>query len=115
MILYFYPKDGTPGCTREACAFRDAWKKLQERGAVVLGVSRDSVEKHKKFADEHGLPFPLLSDEDGSICAAYGVGTTFGMPSRVTFVLDRDGKVVKTFPDVDPSHHVDEVLSALPR
>lgn len=113
VVLYFYPKDGTPGCTKEACAFRDAWKKLQDRGAVVLGVSRDSVEKHKQFADEHRLPFPLLSDEDGAICSAYGVRTTLGVPKRVTFLLDREGRIANTFPDVDPAVHVDEVVAAI--
>jgi len=113
VVLYFYPKDGTPGCTKEACAFRDAWKRIQDRGAVVLGVSRDSVEKHKKFVDEHKLPFTLLVDEDGTVCTAYGVKSSFGLPARVTFVLDRDGHVARTFPDVDPGIHVDQVLAAL--
>lgn len=113
VVLYFYPKDGTPGCTKEACAFRDAWKRLQERGAVVLGVSRDSVDEHKRFKSEHQLPFPLLSDVSGTICNAYGVKTTLGMASRVTFVIDRDGRIARTFPDVDPAIHVDEVLAAL--
>jgi peroxiredoxin Q/BCP len=113
VVLYFYPKDGTPGCTKEACAFRDSWKKLQETGAVVLGVSRDSVEKHASFAKEHNLPFPLLADESGDICKAYGVGSTFGLASRVTFLVGRDGKVARTWPDVDPAVHADQVISAI--
>ncbi len=113
VVLFFYPKDGTPGCTKEACAFRDAWKRIQDRGAAVVGVSRDSVEKHKAFAAEHQLPFSLLSDADGAICAAYGVRSTFSIASRTTFVIDRDGKIARTFADVDPALHVDEVLAAL--
>ena len=115
VVLFFYPKDGTPGCTKEACAFRDAWKRFEERGAVVVGVSRDSVEKHKAFASEHKLPFVLLSDEDGSVCAAFGVAQRLGMATRVTFLLDAEGKVARTFPDVDPAVHAEEVLGALPR
>ena len=80
MILYFYPKDDTPGCTKEACAFRDAWKKLQERGAVIVGVSRDSVAKHQAFAKEHALPFVLLSDEDGTVAGMYIQFVTAGAP-----------------------------------
>jgi peroxiredoxin Q/BCP len=113
IVLYFYPKDGTPGCTKEACAFRDAWKRFEGVGAVVLGVSRDSVEKHRAFAKEHALPFPLLADEDGAICAKYGVRSTFGLASRVTFVVDREGRIARTFPDVDPGVHADEVLAAI--
>lgn len=113
VVLYFYPKDGTPGCTKEACAFRDAWSKLQATGAVVLGVSRDSVEKHKAFADEHHLPFALLADEDGAICKAYGVSSTLGMPSRVTFLIDREGRIARTWPEVDPAVHAGEVVAAI--
>jgi peroxiredoxin Q/BCP len=113
VVLFFYPKDGTPGCTREACAFRDAWSRIQQRGAVVVGVSRDSADEHRAFAQAHALPFSLLSDPDGAICAAYGVKSSLGMASRVTFVLDRAGNLFRTFPDVDPAAHVDEVLAAL--
>ncbi len=112
VILYFYPKDGTPGCTKEACAFRDAWSKLQARGAIVYGVSSDSVERHAAFVTEHQLPFSLLSD-DGAMRKAYGVSSTFGYASRVTFVIDRQGRVARVFPDVDPAQHVTEVLAAL--
>ncbi|GAC1542429.1 MAG: hypothetical protein NVS3B10_31150 [Polyangiales bacterium] len=113
VVLYFYPHDATPGCTKEACAFRDAWTKLSADGAQVLGVSTDSVESHAAFAADHGLQFPLLADVDGRILAAYGVGTTLGMASRVTFVIDRKGVVAKVFPDVDPAIHADEVLTTL--
>jgi peroxiredoxin Q/BCP len=113
LVLYFYPKDGTPGCTKEACAFRDAWKKITDTGATVIGVSRDSVEKHASFAKEHQLPFPLLADEDGAICKAYGVGSTLGMASRVTYLIDRDGKIARTWPSVDPAIHADEVIAAI--
>ncbi len=113
VVLYFYPKDATPGCTKEACAFRDAWEKLASTGAQVLGVSTDDVASHAKFATEHHLQFPLLADPDGKILRSYGVGTTFGMASRVTFVIDRAGKIAKTFPDVDPAVHADQVLAVL--
>lgn len=113
VVLYFYPKDDTPGCTKEACAFRDQWSKFELSGTVVVGVSRDSVEKHREFASEHKLQFPLLSDDDGSICKSYGVGTTFGMASRVTFVIDRSGTVARTFADVSPATHAEEVLQAV--
>lgn len=113
VVLFFYPKDGTPGCTKEACAFRDKWSKYDASGAVVIGVSRDSVEKHRAFADEHKLQFPILSDEDGAICKSYGVGQTLGMASRVTFLIDRNGAIARTFDDVSPATHADEVLAAI--
>ncbi len=113
VVLYFYPRDGTPGCTHEACAFRDAWDRLESAGAVVVGVSRDSVASHAAFAREHSLQFPLIADTDGHILAAYGVSTTFGIADRVTFVLDPSGVVVRVFPDVDPAVHVEEVLHVI--
>jgi thioredoxin-dependent peroxiredoxin len=113
IVLFFYPKDGTPGCTKEACAFRDRWSKYEASGAVVVGVSRDSVEKHRSFAEEHKLQFPLLSDDDGTICKSYGVGSTLGMASRVTFLIDRNGVIARTFEDVSPATHADEVLAAI--
>jgi peroxiredoxin Q/BCP len=113
VVLFFYPKDGTPGCTKEACAFRDKWSKYDASGAVVIGVSRDSVEKHRAFAEEHKLQFPLLSDEDGTICKSYGVSQTLGMASRVTFLIDRSGSIARTFDDVSPATHADEVLAAI--
>ena len=113
VVLFFYPRDGTPGCTKEACAFRDKWSKLEASGAVVIGVSRDSVEKHRAFAEEHKLQFPLLSDDDGAMCRSYGVNTTLGMASRVTFIIDRSGTIARTFADVSPATHADEVLAAV--
>lgn len=113
VVLFFYPKDGTPGCTKEACAFRDNWSKLQASGAALVGVSRDSVEKHRAFADEHKLQFPLLADEDGALCKSYGVSSTFGMASRVTFIIDRNGIIAQTFADVSPATHATEVLAAI--
>ncbi len=112
IVLYFYPKDGTPGCTKEACAFRDSWTKLQAHGTIVLGVSLDSIERHKAFVTEHALPFALLSD-DGTMLKAYGVSSTLGYSSRVTFVIDRKGRVARVFPDVDPALHLSEVLAAI--
>lgn len=110
VVLFFYPRDGTPGCTREACAFRDAWARFSNVGAQVLGVSGDDVPSHERFAREHRLQFPLLADTDGSIANAYGVGRFLGMASRVTFVLAPDGTVARVFPNVDPAIHADEVL-----
>ncbi|RYE87040.1 MAG: peroxiredoxin, partial [Myxococcales bacterium] len=108
-VVYFYPKDGTPGCTKEACAFRDVWGKYQAAGVRVLGVSEDDQASHKKFADEHRLPFSLVAD-DGSWARAFGVSTTLGMPSRVTFLIDAGGKVARVYPDVDPGVHAERVL-----
>ncbi len=110
VVLFFYPRDGTPGCTREACAFRDAWARFSRSGAQVLGVSGDDVASHARFAREHALQFPLLADTEGAIGRAYGVGRFFGMASRVTFVLSPDGTVARVFPNVDPAIHADEVL-----
>ena len=114
-VLFFYPRDGTPGCTEEACAFRDAWDRLQAGGAVVIGVSTDEVGAHREFAEEHGLPFPLLADPAGEILARYGVPTRLGMAARVTFVVAPDGRIARVFEDVDPAVHVDEVLAVLER
>jgi peroxiredoxin Q/BCP len=113
VVLFFYPRDGTPGCTREACAFRDAWDRLQEAGALVVGVSTDSIESHAQFAREHELPFPLLADPDGSILRLYGVPSIFGMAARVTYLIDAEGRIARVSPEVDPAVHVDEVLAAL--
>ncbi len=114
-VVYFYPKDDTPGCTKEACAFRDAFAKYEAAGIVVFGVSKDSEASHDTFAKKHSLPFYLTADESGSVVKAYGVGSTLGMASRVTFVVGRDNKIVKVFPDVDPAIHADEVLAAAPK
>jgi peroxiredoxin Q/BCP len=111
-VVYFYPKDGTPGCTKEACAFRDAWDRYQRAGVVILGVSRDSAESHKEFAKHHELPFPLVADEDGAIARAYGVSSFLGMSSRVSFLVSKDGRIARVWPDVDPGTHADQVLAA---
>ena len=113
VVLFFYPRDGTPGCTAEACAFRDAWERLQETGATVVGVSTDDVAAHRQFAEEHGLPFPLLADPEGEILEKYGVPSRMGMAARVTFLIDGQGRIARVFPDVDPAVHVDEVLAAI--
>jgi peroxiredoxin Q/BCP len=111
-VVYFYPKDGTPGCTSEACAFRDAWNKYQTANVTIIGVSRDSEESHRKFVAEHHLPFPLAADESGAIEKAYGVSSTLGMTSRVTFLIAPDGTIAHVWPDVDPGVHATEVLDA---
>jgi peroxiredoxin Q/BCP len=113
VVLYFYPRDGTPGCTREACAFRDAWDRLAATGAQVIGVSSDDVASHARFAREHRLVFPLLADEGGAIARSYGVRRTFGLDARVTFVLGPDGRVVRVFANVDPAIHANEVIEVL--
>ena len=110
LLVYFYPKDATPGCTKEACAFRDAWQKYQQAGVRVLGVSNDSVESHREFAKEQRLVFPLIADEDGSWARAFGVSSTAGFYSRVSFLIGKSGRVEKVYEDVDPAQHADEVL-----
>ncbi|MBP7683239.1 MAG: peroxiredoxin [Deltaproteobacteria bacterium] len=113
LVLYFYPRDGTPGCTREACAFRDAWGRYGAAGVQVVGVSTDSVESHAAFAREHELPFPLLADVDGALAEAFGVGTRLGMASRVTFLIDAEGIIRGLIEDVDPGVHAADVLARL--
>jgi peroxiredoxin Q/BCP len=116
-VVYFYPKDGTPGCTKQACAFRDAFDKLEEAGIVVFGVSRDSAESHRQFRAEHNLPFPLVADESGDVAAAYGVPSKFViMTERVTFLVDADGYIAQVWPEVDPAvdaKRVQEAAAAL--
>ncbi|MCW5889929.1 MAG: peroxiredoxin [bacterium] len=103
-VVYFYPKDGTPGCTTQACAFRDAFDKLAQAGIVVFGVSRDSAERHRAFRAEHHLPFPLVADESGDVAAAYGVPSKFVvLTDRVTFLVDAEGNVARVWPEVDPA------------
>jgi peroxiredoxin Q/BCP len=109
-LVYFYPKDGTPGCTKEACAIRDVWNRFEERGIGVIGVSRDDAQSHERFAKEHRLPFPLVADPDGRWATAFGVPDRNGKAARVSFLLDRQGKVAKVYPDVDPGIHAHEVL-----
>ena len=116
VALYFYPKDDTPGCTTEACEFRDDIFKYRRMGCRVLGVSLDDAESHKEFAEKYGLPFPLLADTEGTTADAYGVkGRFLGMSiaKRQTFLIGPDGKVVKHYAEVDPDTHSDELLSDL--
>lgn len=120
VILYFYPKDNTPGCTKEACCFRDQWAAFQRRGAIVLGVSIDSAKSHAKFAEKFKLPFPLIADEDREIVEAYGVwgqksfmGRRYLGTYRVTFLIGPDGRIRKIWPKVKPDEHATEVLEAL--
>lgn len=97
VVLYFYPKDETTGCTKEACGFRDAYAELQTEGAVVIGVSGDSQASHQRFAEHHGLPFPLLVDEDKRIMRSFGAKGWLGVARRVSFLIDPEGIVVKTY------------------
>ena len=120
VVLYFYPKDDTPGCTKEACGFRDAWSKFKRKGAVVLGVSPDSVKKHDKFVEKFDLPFTLLADVDKKIVEAYGVwgkkkfmGREYMGVFRVTFLIDPEGRIKKIWPKVNPEEHAAEVLEAI--
>jgi peroxiredoxin Q/BCP len=114
MLVYFYPKDDTPGCTKEACAFRDVWSRYEEAGVRLVGVSADSNESHREFAEEHKLPFPLIADEDLAWASAFGVDTTLGMTNRDSFLIGADGKVAKVYRGVDPGVHADEVLGGDP-
>ncbi|MBX5483030.1 MAG: thioredoxin-dependent thiol peroxidase [Myxococcaceae bacterium] len=120
VVLYFYPKDMTPGCTQEACDFRDEHAALKKAGAVVLGVSPDSAKSHLKFAEKHGLPFPLLVDEDHAVAEKYGAwgekslyGRKFMGIIRSTFLIGPDGRIVEAWPKVKVTGHVDEVKAAL--
>lgn len=118
LVLYFYPKDDTPGCTKEACGFRDSMQEFGQRDAVVFGVSRDSVESHAAFASKFSVPFSLLSDEDGAVCEAYGTwrermlyGKKGMGVARVTFLIDPDGTIVKIYEGVKPDEHAAEVIA----
>ena len=113
VVLYFYPRDGTPVCTTEACAFRDAFQDFSDAGAVVIGVSSDSPERHRDFALQQRLPFKLLSDADGAIRRAFGVPKTFGIfPGRVTYVIDKQGIVRHIFnSQFSATQHVTEALT----
>ena len=116
VALYFYPKDGTPGCTTEACEFRDNIFAFRRLNCQVLGVSLDDEESHKAFAEEHGLPFPLLADTTGSAADAYGVKTRMlgmTMAKRQTFLIDPDGRVARHYADVDPDKHSAEIIADL--
>ena len=120
VVLYFYPKDDTPGCTTQACGVRDAWGEFEQAGAVVLGVSPDSVSSHAKFKERYGLPFRLLADSDHAVADEYGVwgekkfmGRTFMGVSRSTFVIAEDGTLKRVMHDVKPDTHADQVLETL--
>ena len=115
VVLYFYPKDETPGCTKEACAFRDSHDVFAEAGAEVIGVSSDSIDKHAAFAGHHGLPFTLLSDEGGKVRKSYGVPSTLGvLPGRVTYVIDRTGTVRHVFNSMtNIGRHVNDALDVV--
>ena len=120
IVLYFYPKDDTPGCTAEACSFRDANHEMQKRGVVVLGVSADDIASHRKFADKYGLSFPLLADTDTTVSQLYGVwkeknyaGKIYIGVNRETFLIDKDGIVRKVWPKVKAAEHAQEVLEAI--
>ena len=120
VVLYFYPKDDTPGCTKQACGIRDAWGEFERSGAVVLGVSPDDERSHVKFKEKYDLPFTLLADTEHEVAEEYGVwgeksyaGKTYMGVDRSTFVIDADGNVAKVFRKVKPDEHADQVLDAL--
>ncbi len=120
VVLYFYPKDDTPGCTKEACGFRDRMGDLQELGAVVLGVSADDVQSHKRFAEKYGLNFPLLADPGREVILAYGAwgkknlyGKEYEGVLRQTFLIDPEGRIAKVWRKVSPEDHAEEVAEAL--
>ena len=120
VVLYFYPKDDTPGCTKEACGFRDLNKDFEKAGAVIVGVSRDSETSHQQFREKYHLPFTLLSDPDAVACKAFGVwkqksmyGRTYWGIERTTFVIDQAGALAAIFPKVKVEGHVDDVLDAI--
>lgn len=122
LLLYFYPKDDTPGCTKEACALRDADPDFSKLDAAVLGVSADSVKSHKKFAEKYGLRFPLLADEDKKLVHAYGVwgkkkfmGREYEGILRTSFLIDPEGKIAKVYESVKPAQHAEEVLADIAR
>lgn len=121
VVLYFYPKDNTPGCTKEACGIRDTWSEFKRRGAVVLGVSADSVASHERFKAKYHLPFTLLADSEHKVAELYGAwqpkhfaGKSFLGMVRATVLIDAEGKVAKVWPKVDPAKHADWLLAELP-
>jgi thioredoxin-dependent peroxiredoxin len=120
VLLYFYPKDDTPGCTTEACNFRDDYSQYTNAGVIILGVSPDNPKSHAKFKEKYGLPFPLLADTDHKICELYGVwglkknyGREYYGVLRTTFLIDQDGKILHVFENVKPAQHSGEVLAEL--
>lgn len=117
LVLYFYPKDDTPGCTREACSFRDGHARLQATGAAVLGVSVDTSESHGRFAEKLQLTFPLLADTDGSMARRYGVlmdWKAYKLAKRTTFLISPAGEIKRVYAHVDPDRHADQILADLP-
>lgn len=115
VVLYFYPKDDTPGCTKEACGFRDQFTEFSKIGAVVLGVSRQDAKSHQAFRAKYHLPFDLLTDTDGKLAEAYGVQLMpiVGYHKRQSALISADGKLIRFYPDVDPSNHITQVLKDL--
>lgn len=115
IVLFFYPKDETPGCTKEACSFRDGYEQFEKLEAEVIGISSDSVKSHQRFVEKHGLPFVLLSDEGGQVRKLYGVPNTLGLfPGRVTYVIDEEGVVRHVFSSqLGVTRHVEQALEAL--
>jgi len=120
VILYFYPKDDTPGCTTEACNFRDDYSAYEKTDVMILGVSPDSIKSHVKFKEKYGLPFPLLADEDHKVCELYDVwglkkfrGREYMGVLRTTFLIDKEGKIVQVFEKVKPAEHSAELLTAM--
>jgi thioredoxin-dependent peroxiredoxin len=114
VVLYFYPKDDTPGCTAQACGIRDSYGEFRSRGVEIFGVSADDADSHREFRDKYQLPFPLLVDDSHALAAAFGVETSDrGFYKRSTVVIDAEGHVAKVLENVDPATHVDDVLSIL--
>ncbi|MBU3126326.1 thioredoxin-dependent thiol peroxidase [Clostridium tagluense] len=120
VVIYFYPKDDTPGCTKEACSFRDLYDDILDAGAVVIGISADNSTSHQKFKDKHTLPFYLLTDADHSVIESYGAwqekkmfGKTYMGIVRSTFIIDENGTIIKTYQKVKPEEHGEEVLKVL--
>ncbi len=112
VVLYFYPKDDTPGCTKEAQGFRDAYSELQGKDMVVLGVSMDDEASHQQFTEKYGLPFQLVADADGTVTRAYDVEGG-GYSKRVTYIIDGEGKIVQVFDKVDTANHAKDILSSV--
>ncbi|MEP0860644.1 MAG: peroxiredoxin [Ignavibacterium sp.] len=110
VVIYFYPKAGTPGCTKQACGIRDSWSKFRENGIVVLGISVDSKDDIKDFIQENNLNFPLLSDEKKEVSKAYGVLNNLGLANRITFIVDKEGKIAEIIREVDVQKHADQVF-----
>lgn len=113
VLIYFYPKDETPGCTKEACEFRDQYSKIKKLNAVVFGVSRQDQKSHQEFSSHHKLPFDLLVDEDGAVAKSFGVGSmpVIGLTQRQSILIGPDGKVLRFYSSVDPATHTNEVIS----